>query len=123
MGGAVHGGGGGRRIIGVALMVASVLLVALISFHSWILTEMNDGRTSPTTLTVVDTALLTNQEVDVFTMEEEEGGHKKKKKEEEEKKKKEKKEEGYDKKVEDVDVEVEPDNEEVVAYVKGMYEH
>merc|ERR1712238_434801 len=93
MGGAVHGGGGGRRIIGVALMVASVLLVALISFHSWILTEMNDGRTSPTTLTVVDAALLTNQEVDVFTMEEEEGGHKKKKKEEEEKKKKEKKEE------------------------------
>merc|ERR1712238_590947 len=96
-------GGGGRRIIGVALMVASVLVAALISFHSWILTEMNDGRTSPTTLTVVDAALLTNQEVDVFTMEEEEGGHKKKKKEEEKKKKKEK--EKIEKKKEEKDEE------------------
>merc|ERR1712238_401739 len=84
--------GGGRRIIGVALMVVSVLLVAFISFHSWILTEMNDvdGRT---TLTVVDAALLTNQEVGVFTLGEEEDGHKKKKKEEEKKKKKKEKEE------------------------------
>merc|ERR1712238_222591 len=58
--------------------------VAFISFHSWILTEMNDvdGRT---TLTVVDAALLTNQEVGVFTLGEEEDGHKKKKKEEEKK--------------------------------------
>merc|ERR1712238_162968 len=91
---------GGRRIIGVALMVVSVLLVAFISFHSWILTEMNDvdGRT---TLTVVDAALLTNQEVGVFTLGEEEDGHKKKKKEEEKEKKKEKKEEEHDT---DVDV-------------------
>merc|ERR1712238_260223 len=96
--------GGGRRIIGVALMVVSVLLVAFISFHSWILTEMNDvdGRT---TLTVVDAALLTNQEVDVFTIGEEEDGHKKKKKEEEKKKKKEKEEEKKEKKKEEKDEE------------------
>jgi len=53
--------GGGIRIIALSFTVVGILLVALISFHSWILNEMNDGRTTPTTLTAIDTSLITTR--------------------------------------------------------------
>jgi len=136
--------GGGIRIIALSFTVVGILLVALISFHSWILNEMNDGRTTPTTLTAIDTSLITTHNridtattittYEVVSIEEEDYNEKKKKKNKKDEKKKEEKEKKKNiEDIEDIEEEIEEeadddddvdvdddDDDDVFAYVNLM---